>query len=742
MQYGVLDSATQRAGLWEETEEGLYTRRTGSFLLFTFRGDAVSVRAIVGRSAGKIKIILDGRGEGLTDCARSGDDAEETVFIKKGLTGDIVHNLFVTCVLEKDQSLTVTGFTAPEGVDYPAELKRQMFDEYAVIQKGEKSWLPPEAWRPVPYRAISPVHGVRLREGPVRKLYDDNLTNVKYCFSIPDYCEGDTPEFVKPLGDGHGWSRWLPGSNEGRLLAGAAWALCSEEDAELRSIVNTILSDIKSRMREDGYANYYPEADSYARIHTMEQSIDDPNRDGLYSERKNYDRVFWTRGLIAAYEAGNPDALPLLRRMYDWFNAAGEYLPRMLEGGNATNGVPGGPLMYHTPLGKPEDLITSERFFDQDYWFLAFMQRQPMALSHYPGERPHCYDLLQFEALADEYRATGDPKYLDALLGAWDLYLDNYKHIGGATAICEMDGPYPPKSYYLTTGHNGETCGSVFWVWTNQRLMQLFPEEEKYPAQIEEAIINILCAARTDRGYTRYHNRLHGEKEEGKNENTCCEVSSTMMISAIPQYLYLQDEKGLIVNQYFASSYEGDGFALHLDSEFPEKSRISIRIETPGGQKEIDLRLRIPEWAIGSVSVAVNSAGGKIACDAAKTDGKAAYSGNPGGYVSLHRIWSDGDSVTFDLPFALRTQLYEGTDQTEGNEGRYAVTFGPVLLALTGDFSKDAIPALRHSAKDIDRWLRRGENLVFAVAGDPSKKFIPYYAVGDEPFTCFPVMEP
>ena len=99
--------------------------------------------------------------------------------------------------------------------------------------------------------------------------------------------------------------------------------------------------------------------------------------------------------------------------MYDWFNAS-PYLPDMLEGSNATNGLPGGPLMYLSPVGVASDLIIAERYYDQDYSIHALRNRDQLSFSHYPGERPHCYALLGLEAFIDEYLATGHEKYLDS----------------------------------------------------------------------------------------------------------------------------------------------------------------------------------------------------------------------------------------------------------------------------------------------------------------------------------------
>jgi DUF1680 family protein len=621
------------------------------------------------------------------------------------------------------------GILMMSNEDYAERIRGRMEAEYRLIRTGKKEWSSPDQWKPVPYRAKTPERGVALLSGAVRELWERNIALIKYDFAQSDYCEGEPVEFIKKMGlknPGRGWSGWLPASNEARLLSGASHALRWEEDSALRVIVDVIVAGIKNRMRDDGYYNYYPEELSFAMRHYPRNLGNDETAVvSQFTERKNYDRVFWTRAMIAAHLAGNTDALPLARRMYDWFNAADEFLPGMLMGGNATNGLPGGPLMYHTELGKPEDIITSKRYFDQDYWMEAFAEKQARALSDYPGERPHCYDLLAFETLADEYRATGEEKYRAALLGGWELYRENYKHPGGATAICEGGGPYPPKSYYITTGHNGETCGSVFWIWVNHRLMQLYPGEEQYAAEIEEAIVNIILACRTKEGHTRYHNRLHGKKEPGLNQNTCCEVSSTNLISSLPEYIYMTGAQGLYINLYLHSELNRDGYRIRIETDFPRGGAVAIKFLSVENEGEFDLHLRIPGWARQA--------------DICVTGGDT-VKGLPGSYCRIRRAWKKGDTVRFTLPFTTRTVEYSGFDQAKNSLRRYALFHGPLLMALTGDFAETDLPCLSMNPEEPERSLIPRGGLRFAIEGRPAWYFMPYYEVDDEVFTCFPVM--
>jgi DUF1680 family protein len=381
--------------------------------------------------------------------------------------------------------------------------------------------------------------------------------------------------------------------------------------------------------------------------------------------------------------------------------------------------------MYHSPAGKDEDLITNLRYYDQDYWFEAFAGRQPMALSHYPGDRPHCYDVLAFEALAGQYRATGEGKYLEALLGAWDIYRDHYKHQGGPTAICEADGPYPPDSYYLTTGHTGELCGSVFWIWTNHRLMQLFPGEEKYAAEIEESLFNVVMGCRDERGHTSSHASLHGKKWGFTNENTCCEVSSTQLISALPEYIYMTCESGVWVNLFIPSELETGSYRLRMETGFPLDGKVKLTLLSGG---EFSLMIRIPAWVEdgGEDGLVLTVNGGE------KITGRA------GTYRELRRIWREGDEITFTLPLAIKALEYTGFDQCEDNRPRYALRRGPILLALLGDFERNTVPRVVLNPADPGAALAPRKDGGWDIRGEARFRYLPYYAVTTEIFTCYP----
>lgn len=174
------------------------------------------------------------------------------------------------------------------------------------------------------------------------------------------------------------------------------------------------------------------------------------------------------------------------------------------------------------------------------------------------------------EPYLDLYRATGDENYLEAVLGFWDLFHDNWEHIGGSLAINEGYFPYPPKSLFLKA-NTGELCGNAFWVKLNQRLHNLYPYEEKYVSEIEKSLYNVIIPNQVgDRGIA-YFARMHGRS-----------------------------------------------FELCMQTRFPYSKEVDITISCDS-PLDASLEIRVPEWVAKSLAVNLN--------------GKKIASGKPGTYI-------------------------------------------------------------------------------------------------------------
>jgi len=579
-------------------------------------------------------------------------------------------------------------------------------------------------WKRVPDLAHAPTGGVQLSDGVFRKAMADNVDYLLTSFSVDELLRPFRERAGKPIRPGMRkpikfWDTSLPGSNAGRFMMGAGNTLRWIEHAELRANLNAVVDGIAECREPNGYIMAYPE-----------DLI-------LHSERGNYTRSWVTHGLIEAGYAGNEKAFPLLRGFYDWFNQC-RWLPQILRG--ATQGGQGmvaSTRMFFTPLGKPEDIHTIQRFYQENYWLEKLAARDTDFVWQYPYDRPHNYLITDFEAYLDMYRATGDERYLAAMKGAWDLYHDHWEHVGGSIAITEF-GEFPPGSYRLNAQfpfcETGETCGSVFWTRFNQRFQMIAPDEEKYANEIEKSIYNVGLANQVMSSGVIYHARLVGMKGDlpvPLCTNSCCEGQGTRLLGSLPEYIYSVAEDGIYVNLFepstFAWTHQTTAVKIELKGNFPMSPEVGLEI-TASSPAKLRIRIRVPRWAAGKMEIAVN--------------GTAASSGDPGSYVAIDRTWSTGDRIQFRLPMELKLTRYTGIDKIEGHE-RYALEYGPILMALVGE--DDAMLKLTAAQKAEDILARIKEDplrpLHFSIEGHPNLSYIPYWQVLTERFTCFPVIE-
>jgi uncharacterized protein len=157
---------------------------------------------------------------------------------------------------------------------------------------------------------------------------------------------------------------------------------------------------------------------------------------------------------------------------------------------------------------------------------------------------------------------------------------------------------------------------------------------------------------------------------------------------------------------------------------------VRITVQVPK-ETQANLRVRVPSWASGEMEVLVN--------------GKVAAKGRPGSYVALDRRWtgndSIGDTIEFRLPASIRVTRYKGEEQIAG-KSRYAVEYGPVLLAAVGSSKVELVVDQGKTVDDLGNLLEpvAGSPLHFTVRGNPGVKFVPYWQISDEEFTCYPVV--
>lgn len=586
-----------------------------------------------------------------------------------------------------------------------------------VVTDNPGNVIPVSKWKPVPYVAHAPLGGVRLDDGVLKTVMQNNIGYLLGSFTVDEMLRGFRERAGKPEPAGMRpaipfWDTDLPGSSAGRFMMGAGNTLRWMSSPELRHRMNQIVDGIEECRASDGFIMAYPENTIF------------------HSERAAYTRSWVTHGLIEAGYAGNRKAFRLLRGFYDWFDRC-PFLPELLRrGGQGVQGMIPNARMYFTPVGKPADLQVLQRYFQENYWLRELAARDPRAIWQYPYDHPHNYLITSLEPYLDQYRATGAKKYLDAAQGGWDLYHNDWEHIGGSMAICEGDS-YPPKSNFLHR-HTGELCGNVFWIRYNQRFHLLHPDQEKYVAEIEKSIYNVGLPNQVGTKGIRYHANLVGRKDNSTPiaTNSCCEGQGTRLYGSLPEYVYSIASDGIYVDLFAGSTITwrqaGKTLRMHMVSHFPFDTRVTLHLSVNQPTRS-RIRVRVPAWAASQMPITVN--------------GVRTVIGKPGTYALLDRVWRNGDMVRFTLPAKMRLTRYHGAEEVAGQD-RYALEYGPVLMAVVGPMDEQKGATFTDTP---GRFLQRlspkaGEPLHFSISGDPDHEYLPYWQVTDQVFTCFPVI--
>ena len=175
------------------------------------------------------------------------------------------------------------------------------------------------------------------------------------------------------------------------------------------------------------------------------------------------------------------------------------------------------------------------------------------------------------------------------------------------------------------------------------------------------------------------------------------------------------------------------------ETRFPEEEGTTIVVKTRGpATAEMALNLRIPGWAARGVTVALNGAPQQVTA-------------TPATYVTLKRVWKDGDKIQLRLPMSLHTESIPDDPTLQ------AVLYGPLVLAgrlgkqgltreLTyGPLAPDSAKPIPVPRLTISKGMAaesveavRGEPLSFRTVGQPNvTRLSPLFQVFDERYTVY-----
>ena len=340
---------------------------------------------------------------------------------------------------------------------------------------------------------------------------------------------------------------------------------------------------------------------------------------------------------------------------------------------------------------------------------------------------PKAYEMTSvFEGLAEYYRATGDPRWLDCLTNFFttvrdqeitiignagsDVYWPKLMGEGWSNTAVEQSNPDIKRMM--------ETCVGVTWMKFCSQYLRLTGDPSAAEC-IEKYVYNgLLGAMRPDGKGFSYVNLLNGPKVTNSGWGTvidglpvtCCNLSGPTGLAYIPYVAVMQASEGPVVNLYNKGTYhaktsDGRYVSLGLDTDFPLSGDVKIAV-FPSGSGVFTIKIRIPSWS-SSTTVSVG--------------GEPVSEVTPGTYLSLSRDWKPGDEIK--ISFGMEARLIKAKEgRNPVSKDFQAVQWGPIVLArdenIDPEYSKPvSIVAGEGGVVDVRKVApeREGTRLQFIV---------------------------
>ncbi len=474
-----------------------------------------------------------------------------------------------------------------------------------------------------------------------------------------------------------------------KIIEGASYSLQTYPDPVLDSYLDTLISKIALAQEDDGYL--YTNR-TIAEMHGGEGLHEWANKerwlnDSLHShELYNIGHLY--EAAVAHYQAtGKRTLLDVAVRSADLVFKDFGYDKLKVWPGHQV--IEMGLIKLFRATGDRRYLDLAKFFLDirgpngRHYNQAA---RKPVDQTEAEGHAVRA--TYMYSGMADIAALTNDDAYLKAITRIWeDIVYRKIYITGGIGATGGNEGfaePYflPNMSAYC------ETCASIGNIFTNHRLF-LLHGDSKYADIIEKTLYNSMLSGVSltgDRFF--YPNPLESSGQHQRSPwfgCACCPSNIARFIPAIPGYIYAVTDKDLFINMYISNEADikigGQKIKISQSSGFPWDGKVQILVGTEQKAKFV-MKLRIPGWARNeAIPGNLYRFEEKIPEDfSLLLNGDTIITEIHDGYVSIDKVWVDGDKLKLFLPMPVR--LVTSDERIKDNLGKVAVQRGPVIYCV------------------------------------------------------------
>lgn len=505
-----------------------------------------------------------------------------------------------------------------------------------------------------------------------------------------------------------GWeSEGLSGHTLGHYLSACAMMFIATGDKRFKEKVDHITDELEKcqQARRTGYIGAIPNEDTlFAKVARGEIKSGGFDLNGGWSPWYTVHKVM--AGLLDAYlYVDNKKALKLVSGMADWtYNTINHLTTEQLD------------KMLNCEYGGMNDLLVNlygvtgnKKWLDLSYKFFDKFVMEPLSkhIDPMPGKHSNT-QVPKAIGSAMQYALTGNERDKTIASFFWTTMVDHHTYVIGGNSNYEYCGPADKLNDRLSD-NTAETCNTYNMLKLTRHLFSWQPDS-KLGDFYERALYNhILSSQNPETGMMCYFVPMRmGTKKEFSdkfNTFTCCVGTGMENHSKYVENIYNEGADGnLYVNLFIPSqlNWKAKAVSIIQTTSFPESDKTILTIQTKA-PKKFAIRVRHPWWATKAVQVKING----VKADA----GKDAH-----GYLTIDRLWKNGDKIEIELPMSLYTEAMPD------NSNRIALLYGPLVLA--GQLGKEmpdpvyGTPVLLTDNRNVKDWVQpAGGPLKFRLKG-------------------------
>jgi DUF1680 family protein len=392
-------------------------------------------------------------------------------------------------------------------------------------------------------------------------------------------------------------------------------------------------------------------------------------------------------GLLDCYEVGgNEKALEIAKGMGFWVYERLKVVPeetRISMWNRYIAGEYGGMnevlARLHRITGNKKFIECAQLFDNINFFFGNAEHDHGLAKNVDTLRGKHANQHIpQITGALETYRVTQDGQYYKVADNFMDICIHCYMYnIGGVAgaknpnnAECFTAQPDTLFTNGFNQGGQNETCATYNLLKLSRQLF-MYDQDSKYMDYYEQGLYNhILASVAENNAGNTYHVPLNpGARKQfgnpGMNGFTCCNGTALESNTKLQDSIYFRsaDNKTLYVNLYVPSmvTWPERNVVVKQSTNFPYSDATELTV-TGGG--DFSISVRVPRWATKGFFFKIN--------DSESQAVKVA----PGEYLTIHRVWEDGDTIELKMPFHFYLSPVMDKPNIAG------IFYGPVLLAV------------------------------------------------------------